>query len=67
MSDSSEKARPGPGRTGRVVLPIVSFLLMFGLAELVLQLFAPLPYSSRLYWIDDGHVKARLQPGQYSF
>jgi lysophospholipase L1-like esterase len=64
MSDSSEKARPGPGRTGRVVLPIVSFLVMFGLAELVLRLFAPLPYSSRLYWIDDGHVKARLQPGQ---
>jgi hypothetical protein len=24
----------------------------------------PLPYSSRLYWVDEGHVRARLEPGQ---
>jgi hypothetical protein len=37
---------------------------VLGIGECALRLGAPLPYSSRLEWIDDGHVKARLLPGQ---
>jgi hypothetical protein len=37
---------------------------MLVLVEMGLQWFARLPFSDRLYWLSDGHVKARLEPGQ---
>lgn len=48
----------------RIAVPLVVFLAMLGIGECGLRVLAPLPYSSRLYWVDDGHVKARLLPGQ---
>ncbi len=48
----------------RIAVPLVVFIVMLGIGECGLRLAAPLPYSSRLYWVDDGHVKARLLPEQ---
>jgi len=64
MSASSEQGNRFSGWMAATLTSLVIFLVMLGLGECALRLFAPLPYSSRLYWIDDGHVKARLEPGQ---
>jgi len=64
MSGGSEQGDPFPGRMVRIFASLVIFVVMLGLGECALRLAAPLPYSSRLYWVDDGHVKARLEPGQ---
>lgn len=48
----------------RITLALVVLLIMLVMGECALRVAAPLPYSSRLEWIDDGHVKARLLPGQ---
>ncbi len=64
MSVSSEGQELKPGCMTRVLVPLGVFVVMLGIAEIALRFIAPLPYSSRLYWIDDGHVKARLEPGQ---
>lgn len=64
MSVSSDGTELKPGCMARMLVPLGVFVVMLGIAELALRFIAPLPYSSRLYWIDDGHVKARLEPGQ---
>lgn len=48
----------------RIAVALFVMLTMLGIGECALRVVAPLPYSSRLEWIDDGHVKARLLPGQ---
>lgn len=59
--EAPEKAS---GWLARIALALVVTLLMVAIGECALRVGAPLPYSSRLEWIDDGHVKARLLPGQ---
>jgi hypothetical protein len=55
-------------RKGNVVagiaVSIAVLLIMLVSVEVGLQWFARLPFSDRLYWVSDGHVKARLEPGQ---
>lgn len=64
----THQAHPKAGKTFGwpvgVALALFVLLLMLAVGECALRIAAPLPYSSRLEWIDDGHVKARLLPGQ---
>ena len=53
-----------PSLVQRILTPIVVLLIMLVIVELFLQIFMPLPFSDRLYWVPDGHVKARLEPNQ---
>ncbi len=53
-----------PPIVAKIVTPIVVLLVMLVLVEIFLQVFMRLPFSDRLYWISDGHVKARLEPNQ---
>jgi hypothetical protein len=48
----------------RIAVPLGMVLILLVLGELFLQIVMPLPFSDRLYWIGDGHVKARLEPNQ---
>jgi hypothetical protein len=48
----------------RFVTPVAVLLISLVLVEIVLQIAAPVAFSDRLYWIFDGHVKARLEPNQ---
>jgi hypothetical protein len=48
----------------RIAIPIVTLVVGLVFLELFLQLFMPLSFSDRLYWLADGHVKARLEPNQ---
>lgn len=64
MSANPEQGERRFGTKTRILVPLAVFLLMLGVGELAFRIIAPLPFSSRLYWIDDGHVKARLEPGQ---
>jgi lysophospholipase L1-like esterase len=64
MNASPEQGERRFGNKARILVPLAVFLLMLGVGELAFRVIAPLPFSSRLYWIDDGHVKARLEPGQ---
>jgi len=63
-----ERAPEGSWKTSgwliRIALALFVSLMMLGIGECALRVGAPLPYSSRLEWIDDGHIKARLLPGQ---
>jgi hypothetical protein len=67
-SDATERTPRGSAKASawliRIALALFVLLMMLGIGECALRLAAPLPYSSRLEWIDDGHVKARLLPGQ---
>ena len=62
--DASRGAPKALGWLMGIFVALVAFLVVLAIGELVLRVAAPLPYSSRLYWIDDGHVKARLLPDQ---
>jgi hypothetical protein len=44
----------------RILVPVFTVLILLGAAELFLQIFMPLKFSDRLYWVPDGHIKARL-------
>ncbi len=55
--------RKGNAAAG-IGVSLVVMLVMLVLVELVLQIAAPLPFSDRLYWVSDGHVKARLEAKQ---
>ena len=46
--------------TLRILIPVAITLVLLIIVELFLQLAMPLPFSDRLYWVPDGHVKARL-------
>lgn len=67
-SEAPERAPEGSWKTSgwliRIALALFVSLMMLGIGECALRVGAPLPYSSRLEWIDDGHIKARLLPGQ---
>ncbi len=58
----TQKTRPS--LIARILTPVVILLIMLVLVELFLQFFMPVPFSDRLYWVPDGHVKARLEPHQ---
>jgi hypothetical protein len=64
MDRGSRAAGRASGWIIRIAVPLVIFIVMLSIGECGLRLVAPLPYSSRLYWVDDGHVKARLLPEQ---
>ncbi|MGB5193952.1 MAG: hypothetical protein WBN70_13290, partial [Polyangiales bacterium] len=63
-SEAPERAPEGSRKTSgwliRIALALFVLLTMLGIGECALRVGAPLPYSSRLEWIDDGHIKARL-------
>lgn len=67
-SEAPERAPEGSRKISgwliRIALALFVLLTMLGIGECALRVGAPLPYSSRLEWIDDGHIKARLLPGQ---
>ena len=67
-NEAPERAPEGSSKTSewliRIALALFVSLMMLGIGECALRVGAPLPYSSRLEWIDDGHIKARLLPGQ---
>lgn len=44
----------------RIFVPFSVTLVLLVTAELFLQIFMPLKFSDRLYWVQDGHIKARL-------
>lgn len=48
----------------RIIVPLVTLLVMLVVVELFLQIAVPLPFSDKLYWLSDGHIKARLEPHQ---
>jgi hypothetical protein len=63
MNDEA-KTKPKKPLWMRILVPVATLLVMLILVELFLQIFAPLPFSDKLYWLADGHVKARLEPHQ---
>jgi lysophospholipase L1-like esterase len=54
-------ARSVAGRVGLVLAAVVATLVVL---EVGLRALAPMPYSTDLRWLPDGHVKARLDPQQ---
>jgi lysophospholipase L1-like esterase len=67
---TSSQPRPDPAKraslSSRVGLAITAFVATVAVVEIALRLVAPVPYSSDLRWISDGHVKARLDPEQHA-
>lgn len=65
-SGSEAQTRPSdrPGRRRlvamRVLTPVIVVFLLLTVVEVFLQVAMPLPFSDYLYWISDGHIKARL-------
>jgi len=65
MATREASAEPNkPRRTLKILVPLVTLLIMLVLLELGLQLLSPLPFSDKLYWLSDGHTKARPEPHQ---
>src|SRR5262245_47492735 len=48
----------------RLALAITALVTSIVVVEIALRYLAPMPYSSDLRWVRDGHVKARLDPLQ---
>lgn len=65
---TSSQPRSSPTRgaslVARIGLAITALVATVAVVEIALRIVAPVPYSSDLHWILDGHVKARLDPEQ---